>query len=97
MSEPGRLVLVGTPIGNLGDMSPRAVEALGCADVVCCEDTRRTGRLLKHFDVRAPRLLVVNEHTETSVTKEVVDLVARDARRGAEAYLLETIVPEGGE
>ncbi|MCB0978516.1 MAG: 16S rRNA (cytidine(1402)-2'-O)-methyltransferase [Acidimicrobiales bacterium] len=76
MSEPGRLVLVGTPIGNLGDMSPRAVEALGCADVVCCEDTRRTGRLLKHFDVRAPRLLVVNEHTETSVTKEVVDLVA---------------------
>ena len=76
MSEPGRLALVGTPIGNLGDMSPRAVEALGCADVVCCEDTRRTGRLLKHFDVRAPRLLVVNEHTETSVTKEVVDLVA---------------------
>lgn len=76
MSEPGRLVLVGTPIGNLGDMAPRAVEALLGADVVCCEDTRRTGRLLKHFGIRAPRLLVSNEHTEASVADEVVGLVA---------------------
>ena len=43
----GRLVLVGTPIGNLGDLSPRAVEVLAEADVVVCEDTRRTGRLLQ--------------------------------------------------
>ena len=48
MAAPGALVLVGTPIGNLGDLSPRAVEALAGASLVCCEDTRRTGRLLQH-------------------------------------------------
>ena len=74
MSELGRLVLVGTPIGNLGDLSPRAVEALGAADVVCCEDTRRTGRLLQHAGVRAPELRVVNDHTED---RAVADVLAR--------------------
>src|SRR4030095_9048199 len=44
----GRLVLVGTPIGNLGDLSPRAVEALREADVIAAEDTRRTRALLTH-------------------------------------------------
>ncbi len=47
------LTLVGTPIGNLGDLSPRAVEALRAADVVCAEDTRVSGRLLAAFDLRA--------------------------------------------
>jgi 16S rRNA (cytidine1402-2'-O)-methyltransferase len=71
----GRLVLVATPLGNLGDLSPRAVDTLTNADVVCCEDTRRTGRLLQHIGVRAPRLIVVNEHTEREVAAEVVELV----------------------
>lgn len=71
----GRLVLVATPIGNLGDLSPRAVEVLAEADVVACEDTRRTGRLLAHAGVKAPRLLVVNEHTETAGAAEVAQLV----------------------
>ena len=43
----GVLTLVSTPIGNLGDLAPRAVEAFEEADLVCCEDTRRTGSLLK--------------------------------------------------
>ena len=75
----GKLVLVGTPIGNLGDMSPRAVEALRSADLVCCEDTRRTGRLLAHFGIRVPGLKVVNDHTEAEVAASVVSrLVAGD-------------------
>ncbi|HEY8092701.1 MAG TPA: SAM-dependent methyltransferase, partial [Acidimicrobiales bacterium] len=60
----GRLVLVATPIGNLGDLSPRAVASLTEADVIVCEDTRRTGRLLEHAGVAKRRLLVANEHTE---------------------------------
>ncbi|MBL8778126.1 MAG: 16S rRNA (cytidine(1402)-2'-O)-methyltransferase [Acidimicrobiales bacterium] len=76
-SGPGRgaLILVATPIGNLGDLAPRAVEALASADVVACEDTRRTGRLLEHAGVRAPRLLVVNDHTEPTQVRTVLDLL----------------------
>lgn len=49
----GRLIIVPTPIGNLGDMTPRALEALEAADVVCAEDTRVTGKLLAAFDISA--------------------------------------------
>jgi 16S rRNA (cytidine1402-2'-O)-methyltransferase len=60
---PGRLVLVATPIGNLGDLSPRAARALADADLVACEDTRRTGKLLAHVGVRKP-LVSLHEHNE---------------------------------
>jgi 16S rRNA (cytidine1402-2'-O)-methyltransferase len=76
----GVLVLVGTPIGNLGDLSPRAVAALAAADVVACEDTRRTGRLLAHAGVRAPALLVVNEHTEVDRLDDVLGRLAQGQR-----------------
>ncbi len=75
MSEPtsgGTLWLVATPIGNLGDLQPRATEILSGAALVCCEDTRRTGRLLQHAGIRAERLAVVNEHTEFSRIDEVL-------------------------
>lgn len=71
----GALVLVATPIGHLDDLSPRAVQALREADCVCCEDTRRTGNLLRHVGIRAPRLLVINEHTEYGMTSEVISLL----------------------
>jgi len=73
-------VLVGTPIGNLGDLSPRAVAALADADAVCCEDTRRTGRLLQHAGVRAPALRVVNDHTEAAAVADVLDRLGRGER-----------------
>lgn len=71
----GTLWLVATPIGNLGDLSPRAVEMLATAALVCCEDTRRTGRLLQHAGVRAARLAVANEHTEASRIADVLDVL----------------------
>lgn len=77
----GALVLVATPIGNLSDLSPRAVEALRAADAICCEDSRRTGRLLAHAGVerRAP-LLVVNDHTEANRIGDVLNRLARGER-----------------
>lgn len=68
----GTLWLVATPIGNLGDLQPRATEVLSGAALVCCEDTRRTGRLLQHAGIRAERLAVVNEHTEFNRIEEVL-------------------------
>lgn len=73
----GTLHLVATPIGNLGDLSPRAIEILAAVDLVCCEDTRRTGRLLQHAGVRAARLAVCNDHTEVSRIPEVLDTLAQ--------------------
>jgi 16S rRNA (cytidine1402-2'-O)-methyltransferase len=74
------LVLVGTPIGNLGDLSPRAVEALAAADAICCEDTRRTGRLLQHAGIERRPLVVVNDHTEVSAIAGVLDRLSRGER-----------------
>lgn len=73
---PGRLVLVGTPIGNLGELTPRAIETLRAAALVCCEDTRRTGRLLVHAGVKVARLAVCNEHTERSRIADVLAVLA---------------------
>lgn len=71
----GSLVLVATPIGNLGDMTQRAIEALQKADVICCEDTRHSGKLLAHFGVTGKKLIVINEHTEYESREEIVALV----------------------
>ena len=74
------LILVGTPIGNLGDLSPRAVEALAAADAICCEDTRRTGRLLQHAGVARTPLVVVNDHTEEGAVDGVLARLAAGER-----------------
>ncbi|MEQ8716985.1 MAG: 16S rRNA (cytidine(1402)-2'-O)-methyltransferase [Acidimicrobiales bacterium] len=68
----GVLVVVGTPIGNLEDLSPRGAAALAAADVIACEDTRRTGRLVTALGLGGARYLVVNEHTEADAADDVV-------------------------
>ena len=74
--DAGTLWLVATPIGNLGDLAPRAVEVLAGAALICCEDTRRTGRLLQHAGVKGARLAVANDHTEPARITEVLDVLA---------------------
>ena len=74
------LILVGTPIGNLGDLPPRAIEALTAADAICCEDTRRTGRLLQHAGVPRTPLVVVNDHTEEGAVDGVLARLAAGER-----------------
>jgi 16S rRNA (cytidine1402-2'-O)-methyltransferase len=66
------MVLVSTPIGNLGDLSPRAVETLRAASLICCEDTRHSGKLLAHAGVTGVRMAVCNEHTEVARIDEVL-------------------------
>ena len=75
MSETPRFVVVATPIGNLDDISKRAIDALSSCDVVACEDTRRTSKLLSHIGA-SPRLVVVNEHTEREATENILAALA---------------------
>jgi 16S rRNA (cytidine1402-2'-O)-methyltransferase len=63
---------VATPIGNLGDLSPRAVDALQGADLVCCEDTRRTRGLLTHAGITGQRLLSVHDRNEAARIPEIL-------------------------
>jgi 16S rRNA (cytidine1402-2'-O)-methyltransferase len=76
--------LVATPIGNLGDFSPRGTDILGSVELLCCEDTRRTGVLLRHYGLRVPRLAVCNDHTEVACSRDVLDVLAT----GADAALV---------
>lgn len=69
------LVLVATPIGNLGDMTFRAVETLKNADVIACEDTRHTRKLLNHFDIRGVSVIAVHEHNEAQRAQAIVERV----------------------
>ena len=69
----GRLCVVATPIGNLGDLSPRARETLQACSVIAAEDTRHTGTLLKAFGITSP-LLSLHDHNEA---QRVPDLIQR--------------------
>jgi 16S rRNA (cytidine1402-2'-O)-methyltransferase len=68
---PGSLFVVATPIGNLGDLAPRALDTLRAVDAVCAEDTRRTRQLLAHFGIERP-LLALHEHNEAQLADTLV-------------------------
>lgn len=73
MQSPGTLHIVATPIGNLGDLSPRALETLRGVAAICAEDTRHTRQLLAHFGLERP-LLALHQHNEDA---QAAQLVAR--------------------
>lgn len=75
----GKLILVGTPIGNLEDMSLRALRTLEEADVVACEDSRRTRKLLTHFGTKVRDLVVYNEGNERRKAEVLVDRITKGA------------------
>jgi len=79
----GKLYIVPTPVGNLGDMSPRAIETLNSVDLILCEDTRTTKVLLKHFDINVPTAShhKYNEH-------EMVERVAETISSGKNIALV---------
>jgi 16S rRNA (cytidine1402-2'-O)-methyltransferase len=74
----GRLVVIGTPIGNLDDLSPRAAAALRGADLVACEDTRRTATLLRHAGSTAD-MLPAHAHNEASRAADIRGRIAAGA------------------
>jgi 16S rRNA (cytidine1402-2'-O)-methyltransferase len=73
----GTLLLVATPIGNLGDITLRALEALKSADAIACEDTRHTLKLLSHFEIRKP-LLSCHANDEERGASRVIELLDQD-------------------
>ena len=73
------LIIVPTPVGNLGDMTLRGLEELRNADVIACEDTRHTLRLLNHFGIKKP-LLSCHEHNERERADEIMRRVEEGQR-----------------
>src|ERR1051325_7541284 len=73
---PGTLYLVATPIGNLEDITLRAIRTLKECDVVAAEDTRRTGQLLKHFEISKP-LLSYFQFNEARRSEEIIERLRR--------------------
>ena len=78
------LHVIATPIGNLGDLSPRAVEAFKGAAVIACEDTRRTWQLLTHFEIPRPaEMFSYRQGNEERITERIV----ADLKAGKEVAL----------
>lgn len=76
----GALYVVATPIGNLADLSLRAIHVLGLVDAVACEDTRHSAPLLRTLGIEGKPLLAVHEHNEREAAKAVVTRLARGER-----------------
>ena len=77
---PGRLTVCPTPIGNLEDLSPRARRALADADLVACEDTRRTGLLYERLEIPRPRLVSNYDANEDERARQIAQQIERGSR-----------------
>ena len=75
MPDAGDLYVVATPIGNLSDISERAVEALKLVDIIVCEDTRRANKLIGSMNLPKRRLLVMNKFNEARASSQAMDLL----------------------
>jgi len=73
------LYVVATPLGNLADITLRALELLRAVDAIACEDTRHTRRLLDHYEIRAP-LFALHEHNEAGAARKLIGLLAAGKR-----------------
>ena len=76
----GRLIVCPTPIGNIGDVSPRVRQALADADLVACEDTRRAGRLYERLEIESPRFVSNHDSNEDDRAPQLAKAIERGAR-----------------
>jgi len=83
MHNPGSLYVVATPIGNLGDISERAADVLNSVDLIACEDTRTSGRLLAHMGIKTP-MISYHEHNEEGRAAELT----RQVKEGKKIALI---------
>ena len=77
MTDPGTIVVVATPIGHLDDMSPRALAALESADLIACEDTRRTGLMMHRLGINKRPLLSLHDHNERRRVPDILERVSQ--------------------
>ncbi|WP_321283868.1 16S rRNA (cytidine(1402)-2'-O)-methyltransferase [uncultured Vibrio sp.] len=76
MQQAGQLYVVATPIGNLGDISLRAIETLRSVDLIACEDTRHTKNLCRHFDIATPLVSYFREKEQSKAVQLVEQLLS---------------------
>lgn len=76
----GALYVVATPIGNLGDMSPRALEVLSGVDMIAAEDTRHSRQLLRHFGIEKT-VVALHEHNERAQVEQLIERMRAGGRR----------------
>ncbi|MFK5913220.1 MAG: 16S rRNA (cytidine(1402)-2'-O)-methyltransferase [Woeseiaceae bacterium] len=72
----GSLYIVATPIGNMGDMTERAIQTLEKVDIIAVEDTRRSGQLLRHFNISTP-MMAVHEHNERQICESLLERIQK--------------------
>ena len=73
--ESNILYIISTPIGNLGDISLRALKILSCLDIIFCEDTRITGKLLKNYNIKPKKLIVYNDQSDQKHRQLIIDKI----------------------